>query len=909
MGPRRRERAMIRLGWRRGAAAASTLALLIGTSGVGPGGPTARADTGGSDQVTGSGGTSSQVSVAWSAGLVGKDNQTVVAPRDPNSPESFMSDDFKNLKVTVSQTQNLAHQAVTVNWTGGKPTGGGNGFFTNFVQIMQCYGDANSGPQPENCEYGASNLNPTGSTTSSPWGRGGSRCAPGTPSTTNPLPTAEGNSAAGGCDPGESGFPSHLDPGASTENPPTYTVPFVPVGTSLKAWPNRTADSGTNRRLSDYFDTYSSNEVETAGTGSDGTGVQNFQLLTATESQGLGCGELEPSGAPRDCWLVLVPRGGYDPNGYHHLPTSAVPFIHESPLSASNWARRIQIHLGFRPLGSVCPIGAQEREIIGTELAARAMFSWQVALNRTARCKVIYGYSAAPQASNAVQLSNPEGVGMALTPTPVDFGGAGPPLVYAPVAVAAMTVPFHISQSRVGTGALEEITSPVKLTPRLLAKTLTQSYKNDLVDYNPSHSTPQHPAQGPPWAKNNPADISHDPEFQRLNPDIGTWGAVNAPTGPLLTLDHSSINAQVWSWIQSDPSARAWLNGAPDENGIVVNPNYRAVHLGDPPANDSFPRADSTCARQGVDANEPQQGACALDLLPYVNSLDEAATRVQAASIKSARGWDTNANGGTGGYASVRELPGATFESSITDSADLANYRLVPASLCNASGGNCAALNSDSVAVAVDSAKPDGTGLLRVDPANPAGHSGQSAYPLVSVIYAAVRTNQDPVALRDDATLLDYIAGAGQTPGTDSGQLPPGYLPLPNALRTQTHAVADTLRADADALPPPPSGPNQPTPGPSGGTGNSNGGSAAPTPSGHVSTPPRGVPGLSHLAGVDGSQSQLPVAFTGGPTPKQSLGALRWALLAILIAGLVGAVAGPMVKRPPTKLLRVVRRR
>jgi len=123
MGPRRRERAMIRLGWRRGAAAASTLVLLIGTSGVGPGGPAARADTGGSDQVTGSGGTSSQVSVAWSAGLVGKDNQTVVAPRDPNSPESFMSDDFKNLKVTVSQTQNLAHQAVTVNWTGGKPTG------------------------------------------------------------------------------------------------------------------------------------------------------------------------------------------------------------------------------------------------------------------------------------------------------------------------------------------------------------------------------------------------------------------------------------------------------------------------------------------------------------------------------------------------------------------------------------------------------------------------------------------------------------------------------------------------------------------------------------------------------------------------------------------------------------------
>jgi len=59
---------------------------------------------------------------------------------------------------------------------------------------------------------------------------------------------------------------------------------------------------------------------------------------------------------------------------------------------------------------------------------------------------------------------------------------------------------------------------------------------------------------------------------------------------------------------------------------------------------------------------------------------------------------------------------------------------------------------------------------------------------------------------------------------------------------------------------------------------------------------------------VNPSQEQLPVQLAGKPTPRQSLGALRWALLAILLAGLIGAVSAPLIRRPPTALRRLVGR-
>ncbi|MBO0885529.1 MAG: hypothetical protein J2P17_35390, partial [Mycobacterium sp.] len=102
-----------------------------------------------------------------------------------------------------------------------------------------------------------------------------------------------------------------------------------------------------------------------------------------------------------------------------------------------------------------------------------------------------------------------------------------------------------------------------------MAKALTQSYKKDLSDFDNNHP-------GPAWAKNNPATILQDPEFEKLNPNVPTSTKSGSPLAPLLTEDHSAVNQQVWAWIQSDKAARDWLAGKPDENGMVVNPNYNS---------------------------------------------------------------------------------------------------------------------------------------------------------------------------------------------------------------------------------------------------------------------------------------------------------------------------------------------
>src|SRR5262249_9652490 len=154
-----------------------------------------------------------------------------------------------------------------------------------------------------------------------------------------------------------------------------------------------------------------------------------------------------------DCWLVIVPRGEYKANGskISAATSSTIDFLNDSPLGASNWAQRIQIHLKFNPLQSNCPIGsAQERETVGTEMASRAVFSWQLALNAAANCTRLFGYTATSEPINTKQVTTDTGVGLAFTTIPIgsETSRLGtpkptvPPLVYAPVTASALTFAF-----------------------------------------------------------------------------------------------------------------------------------------------------------------------------------------------------------------------------------------------------------------------------------------------------------------------------------------------------------------------------------------------------------------------------------------------------------------------------------
>lgn len=848
----------------------------------------------GTDQVTGAGSTASAVTVNWSDGILGKDNKTVVAPHaiqttptnNSTNSDFFNTNSalFKNIQVTVSQTQDIVHQAVAVSWKGAPTTYAGDQ--GDYFQLMQCWGDADSGPNPEDCEYGSDGLY-TGTDNSLIGSRSGTFCLVGNDPT--------------GCDPLE-WAQAHVAPGSNLQN---YTVPFNPVGTDREIY--GTADTGSTQ---EYFDKYSTNEVPLARTGSDGTGLVYFETLTGVQSPGLGCGVVDPTtNQPRDCWLVLVPRGEVKANGGHIAnQLGSLNFLDDSPLGASNWSMRIQIHLGFAPLQQTCPIGsAKERQTVGTELAGDAVRSWQLKLNVDAQCNVLYGYTHTPEATQTSQLEAGAAngaAGLAFTNIPIGSeAGRGTgqevpspvPVVYAPVAVSATTLSFNIS-TPAGTKS-----TPVKLTPRLLAKALTQSYLVDLPEYLVNN-----PLIGPApaWAVHNPIQMTNDPEFRALNPDLPANAGQGTPSSIMLNEDHSLPNQELWQWVLADPTAVAWLNGTPDPSGMVVNPAYTALGVAAQPF-DSFPRADPTCFNTGQGSAQRPSTRCSLDLLPYLADDEDVATHVRGGNSPLGADWDVTKqgpDGQTGWWATGALLPaGHAYLWGVSDTASNATYGLVAAALCDASGQNCVSPDSSSVTAALNSATKDSAGLLHVNPATtPAG-----AYPLVNVTYAAVRSDDDPAAVADYANLIAYAAGAGQTPGEAPGDLPRGYLPLPPGLQAQAASAVAALRGGSATSAPASSVAVSTVQsssdsglsglGLSDDSGTGGGGAGAPVATAEPAPGGLGAPSAS-------SSSPGPAAIvkpTSTPaaiiTPAQSSSAARYAPVLVIITGLAGLVGSRLI--------------
>ncbi len=901
--------------WRiRLSGALAALAALTALLAIGPPGD-ARAATGsgpGFDQITGAGSTSSAVSVSWKQGLLDNTNQPIAAANairsSPTGPLSFMYQDpeFQSLQVTVSQTQNITHQGITIAWKGAQQTGiGPGGLEDDYLQMMECYGNSSSGPSPQDCEFGThsqlGNRNSFGVGT-----RSGDLCAANSgPSAPDGLFSLDGSGPGAGCDPEEpvqGASQPDIDPAIA--NAQQYTVPFVPVGGCAPQQAGCPAYSTAD--TNQFFDQNNTNEVEGAVTGSDGTGQLQFETLTDTQAPGLGCGQLDSSGQPQSCWLVIVPRGEFEPNGFQINPNITAGesgFLNSSPLGASNWAMRIQIHLDYAPLQAFCPTGTNEIETVGTQLVARAVQSWQLSLNQAAKCSRIYGYSAVPEATTTQQLSaQGSGVGLAFTTIPIGSeaarpGGSGgtaslPPILYAPVAVTAVGLGFNISVAAGGA-----VTTPVNLSPELLAKAFSQVYLADLPDYYPNPTVPGiSPVFGPAWSAGDPLNISFDGQFQRLNTDSAIWNfPVTFSLAPLLTEDHSALNQQIWQWIQADPGASAWLDkGTPDLptfDTTDADPDYTTLQLGTPPAIDSFPRAYSTCLNAGEDTSvTPPKPItrCSLDLLPYVNSYDQAAANILTAFNPVLTNWNSQdiAPDGSNGWwdQNPPEPIGGRWIWGISDTSDLAAYGLIDARLCDDSGTSCVGPSTASLTTALDAAKPDSAGLLQVNPAS----SGAGGYPLTQVVYAAVATNQSAADLSADADLIAYAAGGGQKAGVAPGELPPGYLPLPASLQDKATAVVKQLRADAS---PSKSKGSSSTSTATSRTSGSGPGTTVPAPSGggrQVSGAPPATVGL----GITPPHAQLAAESTA----REPVGAVRWLLLAVVIAGAACAVSGTVLR-------------
>jgi len=906
------------------------------------------------NQMTGFGTTASAVKVPWTQGLLNAQNQPITTAGSELSPNSdrqafaanpasggtsplrFMYNDFKDLTVTVSQTQDISHQGITVSWTGGVQTP--NPFQTqaDFLQMMECYGDSSTGPSPEDCEFGSSNmLQKSLINSQSISSRGWEMCQAGSsPNAANP-PAAFQNMdvAAGGCDPNEPGgqpgqppaeTPAHCDPQAAQQLAGCpqgwFYVPFVPV--------NDPTNPLYAANLTQDFNQFDSNEVQFASTNKSGDGQQEFDALTDTEAPWLGCGALEANNQPRGCWLVIVPRGEYDSNGFHVNTGlnagNTSGNVAGSPLSASEWAQRIQVHLSYAPLQTACPLTAQSRFVEGTQVITRAMSSWQFALNQAAKCSRLFTFTSTPETQTTTDLTTVGGqTGMAFTTIPIGSEAARenlppptlPKILYAPVAVTALDFGFNVDLVTTG-----NLATPVNLTPRLVAKAVTQVYRNDLPDYVPGLTTK---FPGPSWASKdpNPETILTDKAFLKINTALGTSApAFGHSLAPLLVGDRSSDNQRVWQWVQSDAKTDSWLQGTADPSDpVAADPDYVKDNLGKAPASDSFSEDYSgtiTCGQVSgtgpctVDGTD-KSGLTLTDenLLPVADSFDTSASTVLSAVDKSSPGnsfspFSQAPDGSFGYWGSVGfEVPGQLFMWGLSDTPDTAAYGLIPADLCDPAGGNCVDPSTASVTKALDSATTDKQGLLQVNPAKvPAG-----GYPLVDVVYAAVPTNQSAAALNDYADLIQYAAGQGQKAGTTPGDLPPGYLPLTASLQAKAQAVVKQLRAVAhpSGQPGTQSGPgsnnpNSPGSGTTTGSGTSPGSGTTPgngTTLGNGTSSALGTSATSSPSSPSGPVIGSPSAeLSSGVTPRSNLGKVRWALIAVLIIGAGGALGGGLLR-------------
>lgn len=738
---------------------------------------------------------------------------------------------FSGVKVTVSQTTHLVNQVVHVTWSGATPTSPKVGSFDkNYMQIMQCWGD-DTVPHREDCQYGAFDGDQRGGQ----W-----------------VPSRQVTYGSNLVDPHE---PIKRPPG-SVKN---LSVPFDSVkGDSTTAFPNP------------YFDAYSTNEEPFGRTGSDGTGQDFFEVQTAQQAPGLGCGTRLSDGTGRACWLVVVPRDNTEVDG-----SKPDDRLQSSPLSESNWDNAIAVRLHFDPLGLSCPIGASERRLIGQEEVSEAVVRWQPVLCQAT--KSIFGFSQISDDLSRVQSQQPD-PWLSFVSKPVNPEGIsdGRSMTYAPVALDGIGIAFNMDKQPaygatddINEQAGERVTS-LHLNARLVAKLLTQSYK--IASYAPG------------FPKGNPGDLTRDPEFKALNPSLNPFYfngiyQITVPEGL------SDAYNELWKWVASDPDAKAFIDGKPDPWGTVVNPAYKGMNLD----LESFPRADLTCKDIGG-----QSPLCPLDALAYAQDLHEA-TRGAARGDTLARNyWDPAANPAAYKKAPL-QLSGQRQVLTLTDTATAARYSLPMASLKNASG-NYVAPTEGSILRGLDAMKPSGVdGVLEPDP----GAKGAGVYPLSHLTYALTAPSKlTAEEAKDYAAFLRYVAGAGQVPGIAPGQLPAGYVGLTPALIAQTERAATLIAARGGPSSSPSSAPT--SSGSNSTPGGSNGGTTSPNapssaPAGGIA-PPGTQPPSS--AGVAPTQT---VSFT---TPKSATGAPRFVLLGALLLGLVAALVKPILvlvqRRRPT---------
>ncbi|MBV9592733.1 MAG: hypothetical protein JO147_02895, partial [Actinobacteria bacterium] len=451
-----------------------------------------------------------------------------------NADGSQTTVDSRTVKISIDQTTQLrGRQDINVTWSGAKPTGRVTGNYNSAdapnqeypMVILECRDTSGGGTSTPNIDpttcwtHGwQSRFQADRTTGYGPW------------RLDRYATTSQRDAIVGRPNP---------EPAAcvlfDSTTPSETWVPFVAVdGTSYPYGPG--AGCG-GIPPEDYTVDQTSASIPSnatfATTAIDGTGTDTFDISTAAENASLGCSDTVA------CSLVVIPVEGISCD----LAGAGVPAADMPPASvaqqagdtcektgsyqpgqvasggqapdlavsgslwwsASNWRNRIVVPLSFAPPANVCDIksSAQPVDVYGSELMTEAAIQWAPAFCLDPKLFKFNHVQTDEQLARTLVAN--KGVEAAFSAKAPDGGAAGfnAPTVQAPVAVTGFSISYRIDDAQ------GQPYTDLKMTPRLLAKLMTESYT-------------QEPAIAAAYTAlaGNPQSITADPEFKALNPGI-----------------------------------------------------------------------------------------------------------------------------------------------------------------------------------------------------------------------------------------------------------------------------------------------------------------------------------------------------------------------------------------------------
>jgi hypothetical protein len=845
-----------------------------------------------------------------------------VTRQNINPDGSAGTTETKTVSLTVEQTEDLQpRQRIEVSWTGARPSQGYSPrtplaeAYSNTeypVALMQCRGvDAGSRQiDPRSCftTYQLSRYNEGFATfaapdeyDSAPW-------------------LLDRHATAADRNPNPAEPPGCWDQSAWAAQ---HYLPFIDA--KGKSWPYCVSidgtvvtppESGVNTPLpaQDQF----------AWSDASGAGRTYFEVRTKAENASLGCSDTVA------CSLVVVPIMGIScdlsatsstymrdqcaADGNAPVGPDVQEQYQKDPVvtgaywwSASNWRNRISVPLEFAPPANICDVldTRSPVDLYGSELLSEAMLQWSPAFCLDPkRFKLRHQRVGEPRAKR--QLESGQAVGALVSRPP----GEDPakPTVYAPTAISGFAIGYVWDKevdpaTNVSPGEVTDL----KLTPRLLAKLVTQSYRGD-------SRGAAHPTVGA-----NPDNLESDPEFRALNPTaLSRTGYTGTAALTSISAD-SDVIAEFTRYIDSDPVARAWLDGTPDQWGTRVNPKFRGIQF---PV-ETLPLLDDWEFPTDYFANCTHEAG-----LRWLNMIANPMASLAATSIA---GLDAQPSGITVceldqnlqrevWKRTPRQIVGARRTLVLASLADAEKYKLRKAAL-QSRPGSFVAPDLGTMRTAMRfTALDKKTGTLPLDYALiRSNEAGEFAYPGTMLIYtAAVTEGMKAADAEHVAEFMRFSVNEGQQVGEGNGKLPQGYLPITResglgSLIDRTMLLADTVEKQTGEEPPPPDdlGPDDKVPpgssGPGTGPGLGNNNSSGPgsnLPNGNsnlpVSTPSTaptsGVnPSASPTATNDDGRKQAEQALTNASTRGERSWLAQWALPLLLLLGLLGGVAAPVV--------------